>query len=292
LKTVKEVAELTGVSVRTLQYYDEIGVFQPTKVTDAGYRLYDERSLHTLQQILFFKELDFSLKEIKTIMGTPDFDKIEAYKKQKVLLTAKRDRLNRLLDLLGRLEKGEACMSFKEFDLSEYVQALEEFRDENTDEVIKHWGSVEQFNQFIRRVQEHEESIAQSAIEYYGSVEAYVTAMKENLTHFSENVEKMQGFIEKGYVEENRRLMQCLVEDVSRDPASKQVQEIVGELVNLVQEEDRLKMNMGEHYWDQLIDVYLHNQMLIEAIDKQYGTGASQFIGKALEHYFSEEKDK
>ncbi len=292
MKTVKEVAELTGVSVRTLQYYDEIGVFQPTKVTDAGYRLYDERSLHTLQQILFFKELDFSLKEIKTIMGTPDFDKIEAYKKQKVLLTAKRDRLNRLLDLLGRLEKGEACMSFKEFDLSEYVQALEEFRDENTDEVIKHWGSVEQFNQFIRRVQEHEESIAQSAIEYYGSVEAYVTAMKENLTHFSENVEKMQGFIEKGYVEENRRLMQCLVEDVSRDPASKQVQEIVGELVNLVQEEDRLKMNMGEHYWDQLIDVYLHNQMLIEAIDKQYGTGASQFIGKALEHYFSEEKDK
>lgn len=292
MKTVKEVARLTGVSVRTLQYYDEIGVFPPTKVTDAGYRLYDEKSLSTLQQILFFKELDFSLKEIKAIMSTPDFDKIEAFKKQKALLLAKRDRLNRLLELLGRLEKGEECMSFKEFDLSEYVQALETFRDENADEVIKYWGSVEKFNQFIRRVQDHEESIARTAIEYYGSVEAYVAAMKENLTHFLENMERMQSIFKNEYVEENRRLMQRLVEDISRNPASGQVQEIVRELVDLVKEEDRLRMNLGEHYRDQMIDMYLRNQMLIEAMDKQYGTGASQFIGKALEYYFSGEKDK
>ena len=68
MRTVKEIAKLTGVSVRTLQYYDEIGVFKPSKVTEAGYRLYDDQALNTLQQILFCKELDFPLKEIKSIM--------------------------------------------------------------------------------------------------------------------------------------------------------------------------------------------------------------------------------
>ena len=94
MRTVKEVASLTGVSVRTLQYYDEIGVFKPTKVTDAGYRLYDDASLNTLQQVLFFRELDFPLKDIRIIMGNPDYDRLEAFRKQKELLKAKRDRLD------------------------------------------------------------------------------------------------------------------------------------------------------------------------------------------------------
>ena len=67
MRTVKEVADLTGISVRTLQYYDEIGLFKPTQVTEAGYRLYDDPALEVLQQILFFKELDFSLKDIRML---------------------------------------------------------------------------------------------------------------------------------------------------------------------------------------------------------------------------------
>lgn len=81
MRTVKEVASLTGVSVRTLQYYDEIGVFKPTRVTDAGYRLYDDEALNTLQQVLFFRELDFPLKDIRSIMEKPDYDRLEAFKK-------------------------------------------------------------------------------------------------------------------------------------------------------------------------------------------------------------------
>ena len=154
MMTVKEVVELTGVSVRTLQYYDEIGVFKPTKVTEAGYRLYDDEALSTLQQILFFKELDFSLKDIKYIMGNKDFEKLEIFKKQKELIKIKRNRLNRLLGLLERLEKGEKDMSFKEFDLSEYISVLEKFKSENTDEVIKNWGSIENFDKFIEKVKE------------------------------------------------------------------------------------------------------------------------------------------
>ena len=64
MKTISQVAKLTGVSIRTLQYYDEIGLLKPSELTPAGYRLYDEHALQTLQQILFFRELDFPLKDI------------------------------------------------------------------------------------------------------------------------------------------------------------------------------------------------------------------------------------
>lgn len=75
MRTVKQVSALTGVSVRTLQFYDEIGLLKPTSVTEAGYRLYGDGALEVLQQILFFKELDFSLKEIKAILENPSFDR-------------------------------------------------------------------------------------------------------------------------------------------------------------------------------------------------------------------------
>ena len=197
MRTVKEVASLTGVSVRTLQYYDEIGVFKPTRVTDAGYRLYDDEALNTLQQVLFFRELDFPLKDIRSIMEKPDYDRLEAFKKQKELLRAKRDRLNRLLELLGKLEKGGTCMSFEEFDLADYVEALEQFKRENMDEVIRHWGSVESFDELVDRVRDQESGIARNAIKYYGSIEKYVDAMKFSLEHFSENMEKMEKIKEK-----------------------------------------------------------------------------------------------
>ncbi|WP_195415240.1 MerR family transcriptional regulator [Enterocloster citroniae] len=285
MRTVKEVARLTGVSVRTLQYYDEIGVFRPARVTDAGYRLYDDESLNTLQQVLFFRELDFPLKDIRIIMETPGFNKIEAFQKQKALLKAKRDRLDRLLDLLDRLEKGETCMSFKEFDLSEYLHILEQFRNENMEEVIRHWGSVEEFDQLMERIKDHESSIAQDAIKYYGSVEAYVEAMKDSMEHFSENMEKMEQIKEKGYVERNQILIEQLLKDLSKDPGSKEIQDIIDQMMNLLDEEDKPDMDLGENYWDVMIDSYLHNSALIENMDKKYGKGASVFMGKALSCY-------
>ena len=112
MKSISQVAKLTGVSIRTLQYYDEIGLLKPSELTVAGYRMYDDNALQTLQQILFFKELGFPLKEIKEILEKPDFDRIAAFKKQKELFLLKRDRIDRLIQLLERLEKGEQCMSF------------------------------------------------------------------------------------------------------------------------------------------------------------------------------------
>ena len=75
MRTVKEISELTGISVRTLHYYDEIGLLKPTQKSDAGYRLYDDRALEILQQILFFREFDIPLKEIKAVLENPALER-------------------------------------------------------------------------------------------------------------------------------------------------------------------------------------------------------------------------
>lgn len=84
MMTVHEVSKLAGVSIRTLQYYDKIGLLHPTGYTDAGYRLYDDADLERLQQILLFRELEFPLKDIKAIINSPDFDrsKLDEYSRQ------------------------------------------------------------------------------------------------------------------------------------------------------------------------------------------------------------------
>lgn len=106
MKTISQVAKLTGISTRPLQYYDEIGLLKPTELTLAGYRRYDEQALQNLQQILFFRELDFPLKDIIKIMQNPDFDRISAFKKQKELLLLKRNRTYRHnFETLGKYRK-------------------------------------------------------------------------------------------------------------------------------------------------------------------------------------------
>src|SRR5690554_1303147 len=91
---VKEVADLVGISVRTLHHYDEIGLLKPEKTTEAGYRLYSDDNLETLQQILFFRELDFPLKKIKEIIQSPSFDRLEALKLHRKMLLDKQNQLN------------------------------------------------------------------------------------------------------------------------------------------------------------------------------------------------------
>ena len=89
MKTVKEISEMTGISVRTLHYYDEIGLLRPTAKSEAGYRLYDDKALEMLQQILFFREFDIPLKEIKAVMENP------ALEKNQILLMQRKMRLQK-----------------------------------------------------------------------------------------------------------------------------------------------------------------------------------------------------
>lgn len=99
MMTVNEVSKLTGVSIRTLQYYDKIGLLHPSKYTEAGYRLYDDAALETLQQILLFRELEFPLKDIRKIISSPDFDRSKALSQQIELLKLKKEHLENLIDL-------------------------------------------------------------------------------------------------------------------------------------------------------------------------------------------------
>lgn len=288
MRTVKQVSELTGISVRTLQYYDEIGLLKPSKITQAGYRMYDDTALETLQQILFFKELDFTLKEIKVIMEDPKFDKNKAFENQQKLIQAKRDRLNGLLKLLAKLVKGEKCMSFQEFDMSDYFNALEEYKNNHADEIKKYWGSIDKFDDFVETAKSKESEIAKMAVKQFGSIEKYTEAMKKNLGNTSaimEGFDTIRNDLDN-YLRKTNELMSKLTSDLMKDPSSQDVQQIVSEVNDMTKETHKItKLDMGENYWGLMSDLYLSNPQYIEATDKKYGKGASEFIGKALKAY-------
>lgn len=136
---ISEVAKLAGISVRTLHHYDEIGLLKPDKITESGYRLYSDENLETLQQILFFKELDFPLKKIKEIIHSPSFNQEKALQLQRNMLLERKRRLEQMIVMIDqtiRHVKGEIIMSNKEkfagFDFSK--------KNEYEDEARKRWG--------------------------------------------------------------------------------------------------------------------------------------------------------
>ena len=106
MRTVKEISELTGISVRTLHYYDEIGLLKPTQKSDAGYRLYDDRALEILQQILFFREFDIPLKEIKAVLENPALERNQILQMQRKMLVAKKERMEHLIASIDDTQKG------------------------------------------------------------------------------------------------------------------------------------------------------------------------------------------
>ncbi|MDE8734994.1 MerR family transcriptional regulator [Eubacteriales bacterium DFI.9.88] len=291
MKTIGQIAALTGISTRTLQYYDEIGLLKPSKLTPSGYRLYSSEALERLQQILFFKELGFKLQEIRKILEKPEFDKRIAYGKQKQMLLLKRNRIDRLIELLGRLEKGETCMSFKEFDLSEYIDALESFKDSNEDAVIKHWGSMEAFDELLQQLKMNESDAARLAIKQFGSVEKYTAAMKYNMEHFAEIMEQQQTLTEEDrdeFFNKQNSLFEKLTSDLAEPASCDRVQKVVHELVVFTQEKAPVP-DLGEGYWDMVIESY-SSETAKEIVDTKYGPGASSYIAQALQSYFSKSK--
>lgn len=282
MRTISQVAELTGVSIRTLQYYDEIGLLKPSELTQSGYRLYNDEALQKLQQILFFKELDFKLKDIREILEKPDFDKIATFKKQKELLLLKRNRTDKLIQLLSRLEKGEQCMSFKEFDLSDYIRALEDFKSNQTETVIKHWGSVENFDLFIQKIKDDEENVAKLAIQQFGSIEKYTEEMKHNLEHFSEIIEAWQSEEVKEIMRQSDLLYGKLTADLTESVSSSRVQGIVHDLLQFAQQH-RENTPIEKPYIQMLIDTY-SNDYVKGVTDAKYGKGAANYIVGAFRY--------
>ena len=144
MMTVNEVSKLTGVSIRTLQYYDKIGLLHPAEYTEAGYRLYDDAALETLQQILLFRELEFPLRDIKKIVESPDFDRSKALEQQIELLTLKKEHLENLIDLAKGLKlKGVRHLKFDAFDTRKI--------DEYAAQAKAAWGTTPAYKEFEQK---------------------------------------------------------------------------------------------------------------------------------------------
>ena len=144
MMTVNKVSKLTGVSIRTLQYYDKIGLLKPAEYTESGYRLYDDAALEKLQQILLFRELEFPLKDIKDIVNRSDFDKTKALEQQIELLELKKEHIENLLTMCKYLKKrGVRYLNFTAFDSSKI--------DEYSKKAKEQWGQTPEYKEFAEK---------------------------------------------------------------------------------------------------------------------------------------------
>ncbi|OPJ56560.1 MerR family transcriptional regulator [Clostridium oryzae] len=206
---INEVAKLTGVTVRTLHYYDEIGLLKPSQITETGYRLYDENALAVLQQILFFRELDFPLNKIKDIMTNPAFDKNEALKKQKELLLKKRKRIDKLINLVNNTLEGDINMSFKEFDITEFENAKNKYAEE----VKERWGNTDAYAESEKKTSNYSKDQWHQINEGGKSI---LKAFADNMDKSPDSkevqtlVKRWQDFITENFYTCTNEILQCL----------------------------------------------------------------------------------
>lgn len=196
---IKEFAALVGVSVRTLHYYDEIGLLAPASVdTQSGYRYYDDASLARMQEILFYRELDFPLKEIAALLASPNYDKTQALAAQKELLILKRDRLDRLITAIDSAEKGVIDMNA--FDNS----AFEAKRDAYAAEAKGRWGASAAWQEHEMKTKNYTGEKWQTlSAEMAGIFADFAAAMTQGLAPESDNaqalVKRLQDHISANY---------------------------------------------------------------------------------------------
>ena len=193
MKTVHEVSQLTGISVRTLHHYDEIGLLKPTDTTEAGYRLYDDTALERLQHILLFRELQFPLKDIKQILDSPDFDRNRALEQQIELLTLKKEHLENLI-LFARGIKwiGVRYMDFSAFDTKKM--------DEYAAQAKESWGKTDAYKEFEEKSKDWTEdtthNIAQEMMSMFGIFGEFMrTEHSPESKEVQEQVKKLQDYI-------------------------------------------------------------------------------------------------
>ena len=157
MRTVKGISNITGISVRTLHYYDEIGLLKPSDKSDAGYRLYDDKALEQLQQILFFREFDIPLKEIKAVMENPALDGNHILKMQREMLLTKIKRMEHLVASIDDILKGDNKMDFAIFSKTEIDEMFhvmtEHMPEEIKQKAIDEFGGLNQWHEhYIKAV--------------------------------------------------------------------------------------------------------------------------------------------
>lgn len=182
--SVHEVAKLTGITARTLHYYDEIGILKPTRLTEAGYRMYDDTALSRLQSILLFRELEFPLKEIKAILDSPNFDASEAISQQIELLELKCKHIAELITFAREIQnKGTTAMNFEVFGKSE----IEKYEAE----IKAKWGNTKEYQDYRQK------DIARNGGSYSKIANELLKIFSElgKLKHLTPNADEVQNGI-------------------------------------------------------------------------------------------------
>lgn len=280
MHTVKEVSEITGISIRTLHYYDEIGLLKPTKVNEAGYRFYDEKALEKLQQILFFREFDLPLKDIQSIMDHPTLDRTQILLSQKKMLERKQERLGRIIKSIEHLLEGESSMDFEVFQKEDFKKMYEsivaKLTKEQKEVFIEQYGSMEAYEKHFmenaadERVQKNLAKVA----EWYGDKEsALATATNPDNSKIMEE-----------YAKRLDTVMKKLAGKMGCEVHSNEVIEIMSEydLVSkqLYQMKDVKAMML------EMAKTYKSDERLQKASDQMYGEGYSVFLAEALEAFY------
>lgn len=279
MRTVKEIPDLTGISVRTLHYYDEIGLLKPTEKSDAGYRLYDDKALETLQQILFFREFDISLKEIKAVLDNPALDRNQILQVQRKMLVTKKERMERLIASIDDILKGENKMDFTIFtktEVEEMFQTMLEHMPENMRNIaIKEFGSIEQWKKHYMEVVSSEEMQKGYAkvVEWYGGKDKFLSVAR---TPVSKEVAE-------SYNKRIEAILQKLIAKQNCDIDSFEVKELVGEYGFVMKQLAQIKEEKG---FMMAQAQYYRNEQIKPMIDEKYGEGASDFFAQAIENYY------
>lgn len=277
MKTVKDVSEITGISIRTLRYYDEIGLLKPTELTEAGYRLYDNKALEKLQEIMFFRELEIPLIDIKKIMDNPNYDKERALLAQKSLLEQKRNRLNGIIELITDVMKGVNTMSFGAFGNEEVQKMVNHtlscMSKESLDEQVQKYGSMEKYKEYLISGFANERATA-DLLKWYGSKEKIMEAVMQSTGSVEE--------IKQGQ-DENAKIYKQFM-------AAKETgnMEMAHSAVEMLAENYKtmFMLNNARNILIDLAKEYSSNEKLAEVTDKQYGAGCAEYIAKAIKLYY------
>ncbi len=277
MKTVKDVSEITGVSIRTLRYYDEIGLLKPAKLTESGYRLYDSEALEKLQEIMFFRELEIPLADIKRIIEHPDYDREQVLLTQKTLLEQKRDRLNGIIELITDVMKGVNTMSFEAFtekDILKIVNhSLECMPQESIDEQVQKFGNLEKYKEYLSAGFTNEKAVA-DLLKWYGSKEKVMEAIMQSDGNSGEIKQEQ---------DENTRVYKQFM-DAKKSGSIDMAHSAVEMLA-----ENYKKMFALDNARNILLDLakeYLQNAKLAEAADSQFGEGCAEYAAYAIQRYY------
>ena len=278
MMTIKEMSELSGVSARTLRYYDEIGLFHPTGKSEAGYRLYDDDALEALRYILYFREMDIPLSTIKEIISNPALDKNHILEMQKKMLEAERDRINRLIDSIDAALKG-AEMDFTVFSREESEELFAAMYEHMPEEMRKaaeaELGSIEKWREHYLKAVGTEKVQKQYAkvVEWYGGKDAYADSVKNPLS--------------KEIRESYQRRIEAVLEKLSRkqdlDVNCFEIRELIGEYGFVLKQLLQLKEEKGMMLSQ--ASIYLDKQVQ-ETTDEKYGEGFAAFLNKAITSFY------